>query len=84
MAMRKRRRILDLRYSEAAAHPPERVRPASARKKKLPAITTSSPGFTPLSTSSDSPSAAPSFTVRSAKRRLPPSSRRHPFGLAGR
>jgi hypothetical protein len=37
-----------------------------------------------LSTSSDSPSAAPSFTVRSAKRRLPPSSRRHPFGLAGR
>src|SRR5439155_11715646 len=35
-----------------AAHPPERVRPASARKKKLPLVTTSSPGFTPSSTSS--------------------------------
>src|SRR2546427_13216844 len=58
-----------------AVYSPERVRPASARKKKLPAVTTSSPGFRPSSTSSESPRAAPSFTVRSAKRPSPPSNK---------
>jgi hypothetical protein len=35
--------------------PPGRVRPTSARKRKLPEVTTSSPRFKPSSTSTDSP-----------------------------
>src|SRR5947209_8241006 len=50
-------------HGAKAAHPPERERPASARKKKLPVVTTSSPGFTPSRTSNASTIAAPSPTV---------------------
>ena len=55
-----RRRIL--RY------PPERVRAASARSRKLPSVTTRSPGFTPSSTCTRSPTAGPRRTARSTNR----------------
>src|SRR5438552_567798 len=45
--------------------PPERVRAASARRKKLPAETTFSPALRPSTTCAASPTAWPSFTGRS-------------------
>src|SRR3989442_4009392 len=44
---------------EGSAHPPERLRPASARRKKLPAVTTRSPGLRSASTWIESPRAGP-------------------------
>src|SRR5437899_9884072 len=37
----------------AGAHPPDRVRVASARRKKLPSVTTLSPALSPSSTRSE-------------------------------
>src|SRR5213594_330786 len=56
-----------------SAQPPERLRPASARRKKLPAVTTRSPGLSPASTWIESPRTGPSFTGRSVKRVSSPS-----------
>ena len=53
------------RTDEILRYPPERVRAASARKRKLPSVTTRSPGFTPSSTCTRSPTAGPRRTARS-------------------
>ena len=52
-------------FAFAQPHPPARVRPASARRKKLPSVTTRSPAFKPSITSAASPAVRPSFTGRS-------------------
>ena len=46
-------------------YPPDRVRAASARRKKLPSVTTLSPGLSPSRTGTNSPVGCPSFTARS-------------------
>jgi hypothetical protein len=52
---------------------PDRVRAASARTKKLPSLTTRSPGFRPEMTSTVSPAGVPTLTARSTKRPDSPS-----------
>src|SRR5205809_5029511 len=46
-------------------YPPDRVRAASARRKKLPSVTTLSPSLSPSRTGTNSPAGGPSFTARS-------------------
>src|SRR5262249_8043176 len=57
--------------SLTVSYPPERVREASARSRKLPSVTTRSPGLTPRSTSTSSPMVDPSSITRSVKRPSP-------------
>src|SRR5229473_59007 len=47
------------------------MRVASDRKKKLPCVTTCSPGFRPSRTLTASPTGGPTFTGRSMKRPSP-------------
>ena len=58
-------------HGRISRYPPERVRAASARKRKLPSVTTRSPGFTPSSTCTRSPTAGPNRTERSTNRFSP-------------